>query len=145
MKVFFFTAFMIVLHESKSNVCVQPGGSCIQTPSILVNETIIAEKKSSFVDGNVVFLNGSISPWNGAFIEIKSPILNANTGDKTVLGRIARMDEDIILKVLDAAKAAWKNGNGEWPQMSPMARINAVYNLIDDLQKVGWIGFRNLR
>ncbi|RYH05070.1 aldehyde dehydrogenase family protein [archaeon] len=72
--------------------------------------------------------------WDGPVEDVTSPILDSN-GDRVVIGRIAQMDQNEAMKVAAAAKAAWNNGQGVWPQMSMRERIDAIMNLVAALME----------
>lgn len=54
--------------------------------------------------------------WVGEVVEVHTPIMDASTGKRGVIGQLAQMGEEDALKALDAAKEAWDGGQGTWPQ-----------------------------
>ena len=46
-----------------------------------------------FVDGAFTFVGGARTPWTGAVSEVTSPIVDAATGARAVIGSLAQMDE----------------------------------------------------
>ena len=68
------------------------------------------------VDGKMTFIGGKVMPWMGEIVEVTSPIVDASTGRKAVIGELAQMGEKEALMALEAAKAAWDQGQGVWPQ-----------------------------
>ena len=79
-----------------------------------------------FVDGNSTFIGGEVKPWAGEATEVTSPILDAATGKRAVIGSLANMDEAAAMAAATAAATAWDKGQGAWPQMAPAARIAAL-------------------
>lgn len=73
-------------------------------------------------------------PWDGPLQNVTSPILDAN-GNRMIIGRMAQMDQNESMKVAAAAKAAWNNGQGTWPQMSMHDRIWAIQRLVGALKE----------
>ena len=46
-----------------------------------------------FVDGALTFVGGVVAPWAGATIDVTSPIVDAATGERAVVGTLAQMGE----------------------------------------------------
>jgi glyceraldehyde-3-phosphate dehydrogenase (NADP+) len=86
------------------------------------------------VAGNVVFINGKTEPWEGKTTAVTSPIIDAETGERAVIGELAAMDEATALRALDGAVNAWDKGQGAWPQMSLKSRIAAIEAVVNDLK-----------
>jgi glyceraldehyde-3-phosphate dehydrogenase (NADP+) len=57
-----------------------------------------------------------VNRWVGEVVEVHTPIMDASTGKRGVIGQLAQMGEEDALKALDAAKEAWDGGQGTWPQ-----------------------------
>jgi len=77
-------------------------------------------------------LNGRTRAWEGRFVEVSSPVCLRQNGSlaRTIIGRVPAMDEASALAALEAAVQAWDNGQGRWPTLSVMARIEAVEALV---------------
>jgi len=88
-----------------------------------------------FVDGAKVFYDGQVIQWTGEVEDVTSPILDSSTGKRVVIGRMAQMTASEALKVHAAAKKAWNNGVGVWPQMSMQQRIDSILRLVDALKE----------
>lgn len=88
-----------------------------------------------FVDGSKTFIGGKIVDFDGESANATTPILDSITGKRIVIGRLAQMDERDALRTVDAAKAAWDRGQGEWPQMSTEKRIEAMEKFVESLLK----------
>lgn len=67
-----------------------------------------------------------MEPYTGDIAEVTSPIVDASTGSRTVIGRLSQMGEADAMLSLNAAVEAWDGGQGVWPQMSGEQRIQAV-------------------
>ena len=91
--------------------------------------------KKPYVNGAKFFHGGIIHEYNGKTIDITSPIYNQKTNERTIIGKLAQMNEDDIPIILDSAKKAWNNGRGIWPQMSPNERILALENIVISLKE----------
>jgi hypothetical protein len=88
-----------------------------------------------FIDGGKTFFGGYIRPYSGEVETVTSPILDSETGARTEIGRIAQMKKDELLPVLQAAKEAWNQGQGVWPQMTVDERIAAIENVVKALKQ----------
>jgi glyceraldehyde-3-phosphate dehydrogenase (NADP+) len=108
-----------------------------------------------WVDGAVTFVGGKTGPWAGASKNVTSPIVDTTTGQRIVVGQMAQMKAGDALQVpsfppdtsathpfsltplcsqaAEAAKAAWRAGQGLWPQMSPQQRIDAIERFVDGM------------
>lgn len=89
--------------------------------------------KKPFIDGSLILFDGKIEKWTKDLEPVTSPIIDLNTGKRIVIGEIAKMDETAAVRAAEAAKRAWNNGQGEWPQMSMHARIKCIENLVEAL------------
>jgi glyceraldehyde-3-phosphate dehydrogenase (NADP+) len=87
-----------------------------------------------YVAGKTVFINGKSEPWEGKCTSVTSPIIDAETGERAVIGELAAMDEATALRALDGAVGAWNKGQGAWPQMSLQNRIAAIEAVMNDLK-----------
>jgi glyceraldehyde-3-phosphate dehydrogenase (NADP+) len=88
-----------------------------------------------YVDGAKVLYGGQVIDWTGEVEDVTSPILDSSTGKRIVIGRMAQMSGEEALKVHAAAKAAWKNGTGVWPQMSMQQRVDGIIRLVEALKE----------
>lgn len=63
--------------------------------------------------------NGQIRAWNGPMREIYSPLLvrDATGLTQKIIGRAPLMNRNTSINVLDHAREAFSEGNGEWPSM----------------------------
>lgn len=88
-----------------------------------------------FVDGAITFMNGKVEEWTREVDQVTSPMLNQDTGERIVIGKIPRMKETDALNVLESAKKAWNHGQGVWPQMKLTERIQVIENIIESLKE----------
>jgi glyceraldehyde-3-phosphate dehydrogenase (NADP+) len=94
-----------------------------------VKEAVPAEYLLPFpITQNEYLINGEILAWKGEMQEVISPIcLRAGQGTlPTRIGSYPLMTEKESLLALDAAVAAFDNGNGAWPSLSVSERIRCL-------------------
>jgi hypothetical protein len=53
---------------------------------------------------------------------------------RPLIGKMPQMSKDQTLAVLKDAETAWDGGRGMWPQMSLRQRVDAITNLLNDLE-----------
>lgn len=82
-----------------------------------------------------MFIGGEITPWDKCD-EVSSPIVDAKTGKRTVIGKLAKLTSVEAELALNKAESAWNGGQGEWPQMSPSARIDAILKCVAALKEI---------
>lgn len=109
--------------------------TCPIKPPASVSPQDEAYGKKPFIDGSKTFIGGSIVPWSGDTETVTSPIIDTSTGERTVIGRLAKMRSADALDVVEGAKKAWNNGRGVWPQMSADQRIEALVNVVNSLKE----------
>ncbi len=102
------------------------------TASISPNDEKYATKP--YIDGAKFLVDGKIEEFTGSIEDVTSPILDSSTGKRIVIGRMAQMGEEHALKASHAAKQAWNNGIGEWPQKSLQNRIESIQTLVAELK-----------
>ena len=80
------------------------------------------------VEQREYLVNGELRRWDGPLAPVRSPIfLASDEGDQQViLGSTPLLDADAALAALDAAVAAYDNGQGEWPNLRVAERIAHV-------------------
>ena len=118
-----------------ANGSANGGYSCPRVAPAGVAPTDAAYTTRSYVDGAKVFIGGKISDWTGTNKNVTSPIVDTTTGERICVGRMAQMKPQDSLLAVDAAKAAWKSGQGVWPQMRPQQRIEAMEAFVDGMLK----------
>jgi len=77
-------------------------------------------------------LNGEIVQWDGPVAEVLSPVyVKTNEGFKRKLvGTIPHTTPKEAMDALDAAVAAYNNGQGEWPTMTVENRIKCMQKFV---------------
>lgn len=137
---FIVTISCILLIRSDSVTSNAAAGTCAIKPEYakingLVSKEVLESHPAPFIDGSKLFINGEIVDWNGVSDDVTSPIVDASTGERIVVGRLARMSGDDSLKVLENSKKAWNNGQGVWPQMTMEERISAIERVVNSLKQ----------
>lgn len=51
-------------------------------------------------------------------VEVRTPIIDESTGERAIIGKLPALTEADALEALEAAKNAWDEGQGIWPQMT---------------------------
>jgi glyceraldehyde-3-phosphate dehydrogenase (NADP+) len=77
-------------------------------------------------------LNGEIVPWDGPVIDVLSPVY-VKTADglkRKRVGTIPHTTPKEAMEALDAAVAAYNNGQGEWPTMTVENRIKCMQKFV---------------
>ncbi|MXN89780.1 aldehyde dehydrogenase family protein [Flavobacterium sp. Sd200] len=111
--------------------------------NIFVEESQIPEKfKINPIHQREYLLNGELVPWSGKTMDILSPVFVKSDGSygRKVVGSIPQTSPKEAMEALDAAVAAYNNGQGEWPTMSVENRIKCmekfVYLMIKERDEV---------
>lgn len=94
--------------------------------------TIPDEFKITEIHQREYLLNGELIPWNGEVAEVVSPVFvqSAEGLKRKVLGSIPQTSAKEALESLDAAVAAYDNGQGIWPTMSVEDRIKCMQKFV---------------
>ena len=87
-----------------------------------------------YVNGAKTFIGGEINDWNGKSIDVTSPIIDEKTGKPTIIGKISQLNGEDAINAVNAAKEAWNNGKGTWPQMNINDRIVALKKVVESLK-----------
>lgn len=91
-----------------------------QIDSILVQDTYL--------------VNGELKKWTGATTSVYSTISSTEKYEPTLLGTIPSMGEIEALEVLEAASAAYNNGQGLWPTMKVADRIKCMEKFVAQMK-----------
>jgi len=59
---------------------------------------------------------------------------NSNSLRRPIIGKMPHMNEEQTLQVLTDAETAWDGGSGAWPQLSLRERVEAIEQLLNDLE-----------
>ncbi|MHA6493485.1 NADP-dependent glyceraldehyde-3-phosphate dehydrogenase [Pseudomonas borbori] len=80
------------------------------------------------VEQREYLVNGELVRWDGPLAEVRSPVfLSSAQGDQqVVLGSTPLLDAEAALVALDAAVTAYDHGQGQWPTMRVVERIQHV-------------------
>lgn len=107
---------------------------CPALPPASVAPSDEAFKGKPDVDGTFKFIGGQRLEWDGEVTEVTSPIIDASTGKRTVIGRVAALQEADAVQAVEAAAKAWDRGQGHWPQLPLSARIAAIRRFVELLK-----------
>ena len=78
--------------------------------------------------------NGELKEWKGDVSEVYSTISSTEQYAPTLLGSVPTLDEKTALEALDAASAAYNNGQGIWPTMKVADRIACMETFVDQMK-----------
>ena len=87
------------------------------------------------VDGQRTCVGGKVKKWRGPTETVTSPIYDATTGQRAIIGHLAQMSEPAAVEAVEAAAAAWDRGQGEWPQMTLGERIATIEAVVAKLKE----------
>lgn len=79
---------------------------------------------------------GKVVNFEGDCEDVSSPVVDASSNERIIIGRTAQMDVCDGEKILKSAKVAWDNGAGTWPQMTANERIGAMKRVVESLKEV---------
>jgi glyceraldehyde-3-phosphate dehydrogenase (NADP+) len=79
-------------------------------------------------------VNGELKKWEGQTSPVFSTISSTKKYTPTILGSIPFMGEKEALEAVDAAAAAYNNGQGLWPTMKVVDRIKCMQNFVTQMQ-----------
>ncbi|KAJ1474006.1 Aldehyde/histidinol dehydrogenase [Baffinella frigidus] len=109
-------------------------GAQVDGKRLFVSKTDPAYLARPNIDGGKFFCNGEIREWTGAMQPVYAPIFLEGTEDKVEIGRQARLTPKEALEALEAARAAWDHGKGEWPLTPFQGRIAAMEKYVKILK-----------
>ncbi|TDW49159.1 acyl-CoA reductase-like NAD-dependent aldehyde dehydrogenase [Flavobacterium sp. 270] len=101
--------------------------------NIFVNESEIPEQYNvPVIHQREYLLNGEIVPWNGPVTEIFSPVfVNGSAGlERRLLGSVPHTTSKEAIEAMNAAVAAYDDGQGIWPTMSVEDRIKCMQKFV---------------
>jgi len=101
--------------------------------NLFVAENQIPEQyKLEEIHQREYLLNGQLVQWNGAVSEVFSPVCvpGADGTERKLLGTIPHTSPKEAMEALDAAVAAYDEGQGEWPTMSVDGRIKCMQKFV---------------
>lgn len=110
--------------------------TCPSLPPASVDPDSEWYAKRPLIDGAFRFVGGERLPFTGDVAVVTSPIVDATTRERTVIGKVAQLGKDDAVAAVEAAAAAWDRGQGAWPQMPLAERIRAVEALVEHLRAI---------
>jgi len=97
--------------------------------------TIPAEFQiTTLLHQDTYLVNGELKKWTGATSPVYSTIASTVNYAPTLLGSIPAMDENAADEIIQAAVAAYDNGQGLWPTMKVADRIKCMENFVDQMK-----------
>jgi glyceraldehyde-3-phosphate dehydrogenase (NADP+) len=79
-------------------------------------------------------VNGELKKWTGEMTPVYSTISSTEKYEPTLLGTVPFMGETEALEVIDAASAAYNNGQGLWPTMKVADRIKCMEKFVTQMK-----------
>ena len=80
-------------------------------------------------------VDGELKKWEGTTTEVYSTISSTENYAPTLLGTIPFMSEKESMEAVDAADAAYNNGQGLWPTMKVVDRIKCMDNFVTQMKE----------
>ncbi len=80
-------------------------------------------------------VDGELKKWEGKTTEVYSTISSTENYAPTLLGSIPFMGEKESMEAVDAADAAYDNGQGLWPTMKVVDRIKCMDNFVTQMKE----------
>jgi len=101
-----------------------------------MSNTSIPEKFKikSLVHQNTYLVNGELRKWSGNTSEVYSTISSTTEYKPTLLGSIPLLEEKQAMEALNAASAAYNNGQGLWPTMKVINRISCMEKFVSQMK-----------
>ena len=101
-----------------------------------MSNTSIPEKFKikSLVHQNTYLVNGELRKWSGNTSEVYSTISSTTEYKPTLLGSIPLLEEKQAMEALNAASAAYNNGQGLWPTMKVIDRISCMEKFVSQMK-----------
>ena len=83
---------------------------------------------------NTYLVNGELKTWQGETTTVFSTISSTDDYSPTLLGSVPSMGETAAMECLDSAVNAYKAGQGLWPTMKVIDRINCMENFVTKMK-----------
>ena len=80
-------------------------------------------------------VNGELKKWTGATTPVYSSISSTENYTPTLLGTIPFMGETEAIEAVEAADAAFNNGQGLWPTMKVVDRIRCMEKFVSQMKE----------
>ncbi len=84
----------------------------------------------SIITRDTYLVNGILKKWTGKTTQVFSSISSTKEYKPTLLGTIPDMGEKEAIEAVEAAERAYNNGQGLWPTMKVVDRINCMENFV---------------
>ena len=101
---------------------------------IFIEESQIPEQyRLEEIHQREYLLNGELIPWDGETMDVLSPVMvpDGKGGlTRKLVGSIPHASPKEAVEALDAAVAAYNNGQGEWPTMTVENRIKCMQKFV---------------
>jgi glyceraldehyde-3-phosphate dehydrogenase (NADP+) len=88
----------------------------------------------SLVNQDTYLVNGEFKKWTGLTSPVYSTISSTEEYAPTLLGSIPFMGTKEAMEAVDAADAAYNNGQGLWPTMKVVDRIKCMENFVTQMK-----------
>ena len=89
---------------------------------------------TNLLNQDTYLVNGELKKWTGETTPVFSTISSTDHYAPTILGSIPAMGEIEGNEVVDAAVAAYNNGQGLWPTMKVIDRIKCMENFVTQMK-----------
>lgn len=86
------------------------------------------------ISQNTYLIGGELKTWTGETSEVFSTISSTDTYKPTLLGSIPTLGEKEGLDALDAAVDAYNKGQGLWPTMKVVDRIDCMQKFVEQMK-----------
>ena len=91
---------------------------------------------NSLIVQDTYLVNGNLIKWTGKMTPVHSTISSTVNYEPTLLGTIPFMGEKEAMEAVEAADAAYNNGQGLWPTMKVVDRIKCMENFVTQMKAV---------
>ena len=89
---------------------------------------------AALVNQDTYLVDGELKKWEGQTTAVFSTISSTEEYGPTILGSIPFMGETEALEAVNAASAAYNNGQGLWPTMKVSDRIKCMSNFVTQMK-----------
>lgn len=113
-----------------------PDYKCPTQPALSIAPDSEQYGRKPMIEAAFKFIGGERLPFSGDMVDVTSPVVDASTGERALIGRVAQFNEDDARAAVEAAATAWDRGQGPWPQMSLADRIRAIEQYVENLKVI---------
>ncbi|TYQ00138.1 glyceraldehyde-3-phosphate dehydrogenase (NADP+) [Tenacibaculum adriaticum] len=93
-----------------------------------------AYKITSLLHQKTYLVNGELKEWKGDVAEVYSTISSTNKYKPTLLGTVPNLTENEALEALNSAYRAYDKGQGLWPTMKVVDRIECMEGFAEQMK-----------